>query len=135
MSSPLTAFWRFSFLVALTLVAPLSGCGGKRGLGQADLDRARQAVEASLETWRKGEPASKLSALNPPVQITEPDWKAGYKLLKHEITKTEGLQGENARCWVVLSVQSRQGKKKDKDVVYEVNLGGGKVVIGRDPFN
>ncbi|MCI0456171.1 MAG: hypothetical protein L0Z62_04220 [Gemmataceae bacterium] len=135
MSSPLTTRWRFSFLAALTLVVPLSGCGGKRGLSQADLDRARQAVEASLETWKKGEPAAKLSALNPPVQMTDPDWKAGSKLLKHEIKKTEGLQGENARCWVVLSVQDRKGRKSDKDAVYEVNLGGGKVVIGRDPFN
>jgi hypothetical protein len=119
--------------LTLALLGPLSGCGGKRSLAEDDLDRARKGVQEALDAWKKGGPPPKKGVLSPQVEITDPDWAAGYRLTGYEIKRVEGWEGTNARSWVALSLQSRQGKKVEKEVVYEIRLGE-KVVIGRDPF-
>jgi hypothetical protein len=127
---PLKLLRLASLVVTLALLPELAGCGGKRSLSQADLDRAQKAVEAALTVWQKGEPPSRLATLDPPIQMVDPDWKAGVKLLRHEIKKTEGYQGQNPVCVVVLSVVNRKGQKQNTEVPYEVDLGP-KLVISR----
>ena len=122
-----------SALLILMLLGPLSGCGGKRSLPEQDLDQARKGMQSALDAWKKGGPPPKQGAISPQVEITDPDWAAGYRLAKYDIKAVEGLEGANARSRVVLSLQNRQGKKLEKEVVYEIRLGE-KVVIGRDPF-
>jgi hypothetical protein len=123
-------------VASLAFFMALSGCGGGSSLPQETLDRARQSIETALDVWKKGGSPAQLGSLSPPIVMTDPDWnpKAGQRLLDYEIKKVEGKQGEYARCWVKLSLQSRQGKKADRDAVYEVSVGP-KILIGRDAFN
>jgi hypothetical protein len=119
--------------LVLALAAVLSGCG-KGGLSQQDLDRARGALESSLNAWQKGESPAKLSNLDPPVEMVDMDWKSGHRLLEHRIKSVEGGQAETAHSWVVLSLQTRKGKKLEKEVLYDIKLGD-PITIGRDPMN
>lgn len=117
-------------MMGLALYMSLMGCGGNNSLPQDVIDRARQEMQTALDAWKKGDSLAKLGKM---VQMTDQDWKAGLRLLSYEVKRAEGLQGENVRCWVVLSLQNRQGKMLEKEVVYEIRLGD-KTVIGRDPF-
>lgn len=123
-----------ALLALAALLAPLTGCGGKRSRGQEDLDRADTALKAALDAWKKGEPSKKLANQSPPIIVTDPDWKPGTKLVRFEVKRSEGYEGDNVRCWVVLTLQARQGKAQEKEVVYEVHLSADRVTIGRDPF-
>lgn len=128
----LTFPWTLIALAAL--LAPLTGCGGKRTRAQQDLDRADAALKTALDAWKKGEPAKKLASQSPSLVVSDPDWKPGTKLVSYEIKRAEGYEGDNVRCWVVLSLQGRQGPAQAKEVVYEVHLGDDRIAIGRDPF-
>ncbi len=123
----------FCLPLLLALLGSVSGCGGKRSLAEDDLNRARKGVQEALDAWKKGGPAPRKGAVNAQLEITDPDWEKGYRLSHYEVKRVEGLEGSNARSWVVLSLQSRQGKRLEKEVVYEIRLGE-KIVIGRDPF-
>lgn len=123
------------FFQGVLLLVMSAGCGGG-SLAKDDLDRGQEAVRTALAAWQKREPLKKFQAEAPTIQINEPDWDSGLQLLDFNIQRTEGVQGTNARCWVVLDLKDRKGKKISRDVVYEINLTKQPtLVIGRDPFN
>lgn len=122
---------RASLIVALLFA--LVGCGGPPPpLPAATLDKASDGLRASLDAWKKGDSFESWKKRSP-VAFTDQDWQAGAKLLEYEIKRVEGLSGENARGWVVLSLKDRRGKTVSREVVYEINTE--KAVIARDPFN
>ena len=94
----------------------LCGCANNDMIPQADLDAAKDAVQASLDAWKSGEKPAALKAKS--IEIFDPDWKAGLRFRDFAIQRAEG----------------RQGKTLDKEIVYEVT-GREKVIIGRDPMN
>ena len=119
--------------LSLCFVLSLIGCGGAQpSQSKEELDKAEGHVHAALEAWKKGDAPDKLKSQS--IEVTDHEWKAGVRLLDYKLNRTEGLRGENVRCWAQLTLQNRQGKKVDRDVVYEVSVKD-KVVIGRDPMN
>ena len=118
---------RSTAVVALLVFA--SGCGQK-----VDLDRAGQAVISALEAWKGGGTPEQLAAQA--IEITEPDWKAGYRLLDFQLKSASLQPQQGPRVVVVLTVQGRAGKRVSKEVAYEVIFkDGNKVSIGRDAFH
>jgi hypothetical protein len=114
------------FVVLLTFA---SGCGPK-----ADLDRADKAVRAALDVWKSGGTPQQLT--DPAIDIAEPDWKAGYRLLDYQLKNASAQPQQGPRVVVVLHLQSRAGKKVSKEVAYEVIFKDpNKVSIGRDAFH
>lgn len=120
-------------LTALAGLALVAGCGG-RSQSEEELKRAESALRSALDAWKEGRPAAALKARTPAVEITDPDWASGHRLHGYEVRRCEAERGRNARCWVVLSLLARGGKRSEKEVVYELKAGD-TVVIGRDPFN
>jgi hypothetical protein len=109
---------------ALTLAALLAQGCGKRS-GRPPSEKAERAVEEFLESWSKGEPPDKFAGTHPKISATDPDWKAGYRLLSFLSVESRQSQQEppRFRCRFALSLRDRKGKAVEKDVVYEVTQG------------
>lgn len=107
------------------LAAVASGCDGS---SNGDNSRympsesaARQALEAALSAWQRGEPAGKLSESSPAVQVVDATRPAAQKLARFEILKDEASDGP--RWFTVRLVFEPQG---EAEVRY--------AVVGRDPI-
>ncbi len=123
-------------LLFLAILMPVlaSGCGkGGHKFSQADLDRARQALETCLDSWKKGEMPAKLRTLPEPIEFAEEGPRDGVKLLDYQITGTEHTDAEVMRFSVKLSVQDRRGRKEERQVTFAVALKS-PIAVGRDPF-
>jgi hypothetical protein len=119
------------FLAALPALA--FGCKGGPKFSQADLDRARQALTTSLDSWKKGEMPEKLRSLPEPILFAEEGPKNGLKLLDYEILGTEHTDAEVMRFTVKLTVQDRRGKREERQATFAVALKS-PIAVGRDPF-
>jgi hypothetical protein len=108
----------------------LTGCGGA---GRRPQDRAESAVDKVLDGWARGEPADKYAESGQPIQASDPDWSAGYRLLSFlSVDARQPVEGTaEVRCRVALSLQDRAGKKLEKEVVYRVQLGDS-IIIARE---
>ncbi len=106
----------------------LPGCGGD----SADLNKAKAALETSLEKWKTGGTWQQLK--DQAIDITDPDWSAGYRLLDFNVKDVSTQPQQGSRVVVVLKLQNRAGKQTSKEVGYEVNIKD-RVNIGRDPFH
>ena len=107
----------------LPLIAPaaLAGCGD----GSAPLPStaaSRQALQASLDAWKAGKPASTLSAEKPTIEVVDFEWKAGRVLADYVIgdeTPGQGTQTFSATLTL-------KGEPAAKSVQY--------MVLGLDPI-
>lgn len=126
--NPLPAIF---FATALLAVSVFAGCG--RNPSQGKSEKARTALDTILESWSRGEPAEKFADPSQPIQITDPDWQTGYRLLSFLTAETKPTadRPDHFRCRVALSLKSPQGQIEDKEVVYAVQVGE-RTVIGRE---
>jgi len=119
---------RWGSKVLVVLLVLVSGCGTT-----PDLDRAQKVVRTALEAWKAGDPKQ---LTDQGIDIAEPDWKAGYRLLDYELKNASAQPQQGPRVVVVLHLQNRAGKKLSKEVAYEVIFKDqNKVSIGRDAFH
>ena len=115
--------------VFVALLVFVSGCGTK-----AELNRAEQSVRTALEAWKGGGTPQQLT--DQAIEIAEPDWKAGFRLLDYQLKNASAQPQQGPRVVVVLHLQNRAVKKLSKEVAYEVILKDqNKVSIGRDAFH
>jgi hypothetical protein len=124
-----------SFLyVILTLSSTIAlGCGANASKQPAN--KALAVVEQFLEAWSRGEPSNKFADSAHPIQGTDPDWQAGYRLLSFLTAEAKQSQDQpdRVRCRVALSLQDPKGRKWDKEVVYDVQMGAKSVVSRAAP--
>jgi hypothetical protein len=116
---------------ALTLAALVTqGCG--KGPDRPPSEKAERAVEEFLESWNKGERHDEFAGTHPKISATDPDWKAGYRLLSFLSVESgqSGQEPAHFRCRFALSLRDHKGKAVEKEVVYEV-VSGEKYVIHR----
>lgn len=115
--------------IALSILVA-GGCGNNAS--KQAVDKADKALELFLDAWSRGEPPNKFADSDPLVQGSDPDWKAGYRLLSFLSAEAKQSQEmpDHVRCRVTLSLQDPKGKKREKEVVYDVRVGE-KCVISR----
>jgi hypothetical protein len=119
---------RWGSPVLVVLLVLVSGCGTK-----PDLDGAQKVVRTALEAWKAGDPKQ---LTDQGIDMAEPDWKAGDRLLDYELKNASAQPQQGPRVVVVLHLQNRAGKKLSKEVAYEVIFKDqNKVSIGRDAFH
>jgi hypothetical protein len=120
---------RLGSTVFVALLVVVSGCGTK-----PDLNRAEQVVRTALEAWKGGGNPQQLA--DQAIEIAEPDWKAGFRLLDYQLKDASAQPQQGPRVVVVLTLQGRAGKKLSKEVAYEVIFKDqDKASIGRDAFH
>lgn len=121
--------FRFRLIASFLFCAvTLAGC---KDTAKKNLGKTEQAVDTALDCWARGEPASKFADPSQPIQLDDPDWKAGMRLLSFlNSGTTAGSDPNHFRCKVALSLQGPDGKQVQKDVVYDVQVGD-KIIIVR----
>ncbi len=106
------------------------GCGG--GLPQTEIDRAQQAVVASLDGWKANDPPAKLKTLPDPVDFTE-ELRGTHSLTDYTLGKVDASDKEVVRVAVTLSLKDKKGKASQREAVFSVSLKT-PVVVARDPY-
>ena len=76
--------------VAVLLVVP--SCGGPNMNPAAD--RARAALEASLNAWREGKKPGQVEGADTPVQAVDNDWTNGRKLASYEVLREQPSESD-----------------------------------------
>lgn len=108
----------------------LAGCG--KATPTADIQWAESTIAAALAKWKQGGRPEALTKQATPVQFQDQDWQQSLKLLDYSVKEVSTQEDGLLRCQVRLSLQDRQGKTVEKDIVYIADRARG--VIGRDPY-
>lgn len=112
-----------SIVSVLLLGLLLSGCSNK---GTArfvpSVESAREAVEMSLEAWKKGDAPKAIDVFEPHIQPVDSRWQQGRKLLEFEILEEVDIDG---------ATQVKVRLKLDGGLAPEETA---YVVIGQDPL-
>jgi hypothetical protein len=118
--------WAYCLLLSLLTV---TGCG--QAPPSPDQEWARGAVQTALAAWQKGARPETLQKQTPPLQFLDEDWQKFVALQAFTVSDPAVGKDGVLRCPVKLSLQDRQGKKIEKEIVYVADRARG--VIGRDP--
>ncbi len=119
---------RLLICFAFVNLALSSGCKSKD-----DLPKSRSVVETALNSWKNGEDPKLLANQN--IEMTDPDWAAGAKLLDFTVKDASSQPQQGPRVIVVLNLQDRAGRKKESEIAYEVIQSGKQSKVGRDAFH
>ncbi len=118
----------YAGMILLVCITP--GCGKP----PQPADKAEKIVEQFLDAWSRGESLNKFADPDHPIQGIDPDWKEGRRLLSFLCAETKpGETPEHFRCRVSLALQDQKGKRADKEVVYDVQLGEKSVIRRMSP--
>lgn len=113
----------------LIAVAAVAGCSRK---ATPEVEAARTALQAALDSWKQAEPADRLKTRPTPIDFADDDRRLGWKLEDYRLGDAKP-DGDLIRCTVALKLLDKRGKKIEKDVVYMV-APKSPVVIARDPY-
>lgn len=117
-----------TFSLAMTLAAFLStvsaGCSNK-GYDQyvPSQDKARQALEASLNAWRDGKKPGEVEGAPVVTQAVDSQWLKGEKISGYEILQEEPNEGPR-----VFSVQLTMQRPAGKQVTVRY------FIVGKEPL-
>jgi len=95
------------------------GCSGN-GVQTVDVAGAKQALNATLESWKKGVPIDSLRAHKPSIVAQDMDWEAGVELIKFDVLGEGRDEAVNLRIPVDLTLRDKAGKEVKKKVKYMV---------------
>src|SRR5262245_18921992 len=117
---PIALGRRASVLAALLLI-PLAGCGS-RGPGSfvPKEAAAREALEAYLIAWKKGEPVGRVKSHTPPIDDIDSRRKPGDKLTAYEISGQDTTPEGHHRFAVKLTLEPA-GAQEDHYVVLGID--------------
>lgn len=103
---------------AIVAIFMAGGCARKNVPGDTPL--ARQSLTAALDSWKAGDPPSKIRESTPPIMMVDPAWDAGQKLESYEVVGQEADDGVNLTCPVKLVCADKNGKKSTAEIKYVV---------------
>jgi hypothetical protein len=110
-----------TLLLTLLLCA---GCGsGDVQSYSPSTDRARLAIEAALDAWKRGEPPGPITGGSTAIEVADSNRPAGRKLAGYEITAESPGEGAAKHFSVRLQLEN-------PTQVQETQY----VVVGRDPI-
>lgn len=119
-------------LVALLLAA--AGCSGSQQKAPpVDPGRAREALKATLESWKGGGTPDQLRSGPAAITAQDFDWMAGAKLVDYRIEGDGRDDDANLRIPVSLTLRGPDGKEVTKRVTYVVGTAPS-VTVFREMF-
>jgi hypothetical protein len=101
-----------------------AGCG-EPSAAPVDSSRAQEALKATLESWKKGDPIESLKDAKPSIVAQDFDWMAGTKLVDFRVSGDGKPVGANLYVPVSLTLKPSSGKEVQKKVTY---------VVGTSPY-
>ena len=113
-------------LIGLCLLA---GCGPSRP-AEADAEKSKEVLRATLDAWKQGDKPEALKARWPAIHANDPDWSSGALLDRYEIQDGAGKpNGYDFSCPVTLWLRGGGGAVKSKTVHYTIGTGASLVVV------
>jgi hypothetical protein len=121
------------FLVLAFSACFLHGCA--RNPSGQPVNKAEAALDTALDCWARGEAPEALADAEQPIQATDPDWKAGYRLTSFLGVDSKPVEEtpDRFRCRVALALKDPKGKEVQKEVVYNVTLGDTVLISRQEP--
>lgn len=115
---------RHALLVLLSTWAGLSlaGCSSSSSNTPPPLDaaKARETLQAALESWKKGEAPDALLKLSPPIYAQDADWVTGRKLTNYSIVSDGEPTAGNLAIPVTITLTGPKGATAEKQVIFLV---------------
>ena len=106
------------------LLAIVTGCSGPSSTSPEvsfDAERARTALVAALDAWKKGE-AKSLKKHSPPIRFEDDDLLAGLRLVEYEIEDPDRPIKLHEDVEVILELKDASGKGVHREARYQVGL-------------
>ncbi|WP_435011383.1 hypothetical protein P12x_002693 [Tundrisphaera lichenicola] len=122
---------RGNLLPLVLILAGCSGTGESPSEPPYDTERARSALVAALEAWKKGE-AKALPKRVPPIRFVDDDLISGLRLSDYEIESPDGPIGPHADVDVVLSLRDKHNQPIQREARYQVATEPGLAVLRSD---
>ena len=119
-------------VIALGLLALVTGCGSGSSRPESEIERGRAAVAAALDAWKANEPPSKLKSLPDPVEFSD-ELRKTHALTDYTLGKVEDSGKDVVHYEATLSLKDKKGKQTTLKVVFAVVLKS-PVVVSRDPY-
>jgi hypothetical protein len=104
----------------LAAILPAGCSGGGYSAQPLDHARAREALNTTLDAWKKGQEPASLKTASPPIVAQDMDWSAGATLLAYEVKGDGKGVDSNLKVPVQLTMKTRAGKDATKTVNYLV---------------
>jgi len=129
-----------SLMVVVTAIGMLAamfatGCSGSSTSHPVDPPKAREALKAALDSWKKGDAPKALQSSATPITVQDLDWLGGFTLVGYEIMNEGNSLDANLSVPVKLTLSGGPARKKthDKNVHYLVSTSPATTVF-RDMF-
>jgi hypothetical protein len=97
-----------------------------------DSSRAIETLKTALDAWQNGKAAG-LAKQKPPLRFVDDDYKAGFKLVRYELTDKEPPTGPFASIAVTLTLQRRKAPPIERPAMYQVAVEPHLSVLRSDP--
>ncbi len=129
---PTTSSRRSWWLAGLLLL--VAGCSGAQSATPSDANEGRVALQAVLDSWKKGDLPETLALRTPPIRVSDGDWKAGLRLQNYKADNEGKLVGTDVNFNVVLELKTNKGKVVKKSAVYAVTTHPQLMVLRQDSY-
>ena len=113
-----------SHRVLALLLGIVTGCSGASRTTPDipfDSDKARSALVAALDAWKKGE-AKSLSKRKPAIRFEDDDLLTGLRLAEYEIEEPDRPIQPFQDVEVILELKDARGKSVRREARYQVGL-------------
>jgi hypothetical protein len=120
--------------VFAVLLAVLTGCSGSSPPASQtsyDSEKARTALVAALDAWKKGE-AKSLAKREPPIRFVDDDLIAGLRLSDYEIDEPDLPVKPHQDVSVRLSLRDARGQRIQREARYQIGTGSTLSVLRSD---
>ncbi len=121
-------WWLAGLLWALTV----AGCGSGLSATPADATRAEQVLHEALDAWKAGATQADLAGRADPIQVTDLDWKNGFRLVRYQSAGEGRLVGFDMSYPVVLELKSPKGKTVKRKAIYVVSTAAVPLILRQE---
>jgi hypothetical protein len=115
--------WAEVCAAALIVCGLSSGCGRKAPDYVPSSTSSREAVDAALTAWTRGQRIGPINTVSPPIQVVDSAWWKGQRLASYEIVSEE-TSADGLPCFTVRLHKSKP--YREETVRY--------IVTGRSPM-
>ena len=108
--------------VPIALLLAASGCWratAPEGASEHDSEKARSALIAALDAWKKGD-ARSLVKRTPPIRLADDDLNAGLLLSDYELEEPDAPVLLHKDVSVILSLRDSRGRSIRREARYQV---------------
>jgi hypothetical protein len=97
------------------------GCSSRPRNAPVNADKAREALQTALESWKRGDKIDALQNASPAIYVIDPQWEAGAVLKDFRIVGEGKEQAALLTCPVVLTIRNQMGQETQKEVNFMIS--------------